>query len=68
MRQTKKERKMEEKHKNMGNKRGNIYIYISLSNTHFSLIYYINRNILIFLLISFSKTFYFPVKVAGWNL
>ena len=45
MEQMKEERKMREKCKNVGNKRGNIYVYIFLSNACFSLICYINRNI-----------------------
>ena len=46
----KKKRKMEKKHKNVENKRENVYIYIFLSNAHFLLIYYVNKNISTFLL------------------
>ena len=47
MKQTEEKRKMKEKYKNIKNKRRNIYIYIFLSNAHFLLIYYVDRNILI---------------------
>ena len=50
MKQMKKKKKMRKKYKNIKNKKENIYIYILLSNTHFLLMYYVDRNILTFLL------------------
>jgi len=46
MGQTEEERKVGEKRKNVGNERGNVYVYIPLSNARFSLMCYVDRNIL----------------------
>ena len=46
MRQIEEKRKMKEKCKNIENERENIYIYILFNNTHFSLMCYVDRNIL----------------------
>ena len=45
MEQTEEERKIGEKHKNVGNERGNVYVYIFLSNACFLFMCYVNRNI-----------------------